>query len=200
MLPTLLFEDGVMLLSRHRREEDGPSALFASNLLLSAASILINLEVDDSAVIEKAPCDCEYTRVGFHLQVRDIFSYGKVTAQGMTVEAASLLQILEEQLPAHFGGAPGDYQLAEVEGSTQTQIVLRVSPRLSVQSPSDIHEFFLNHVAKLHGGHLSVRVWSFSGGFQVVREEPELTYTGKVHPLRLSGAGATSLKEKVTRQ
>ncbi|MBI5083358.1 MAG: hypothetical protein HZB13_02020 [Acidobacteria bacterium] len=119
-----LAQDAMMLVTRPR-SEPGQNALFGTNLLPYAPRILINVEVDDSAVVEPATCDCEFSRVGFDLQVRDIFSYGKVTGQGITLEAIDILKLLEVDLPARFGGAPGDFQLAELEGESQTETLRR---------------------------------------------------------------------------
>ena len=38
-------------------------------------------------------------------------------------------------MPARLGGGPGDYQLVEREGAAQTQLTLRVSPRVGVSFP-----------------------------------------------------------------
>lgn len=186
-----LFQESLMVVSRPR-EEPGQNALFVSSLMPISPRILINVEVDDSAVIEPVNCDCEFSRLGFNLQLRDICSYGKITAQGITIEAADLLHLVESELPARFGGAPGDYQLAELEGRAQTEMVLRISPRTGVQSPAAVREFFLAEANRLHGGHLSVRMWKFTGGMRAVIEEPEIGLNGKVHPLRFRGTGRKS--------
>ena len=127
------------------------------------------------------------TRAGFTLQARDIFSYGKVTCQGITMYASDLIELLETTLPAQFGGSPGDYQLVELEGAGQTEMVLRVSPRPGVRHIDPVREFFIHKLGGLYGGSLSQRVWGFSGGFRVIVQEPETTFTGKVHALRLGG-------------
>ncbi|MEP7362539.1 MAG: hypothetical protein ABI972_04730 [Acidobacteriota bacterium] len=194
-----LVQDALMLLTRPR-EEPGQNALYATNLAPHSPRILINVEVDDSAVIEPATCDCEFSRVGFDLQVRDIFSYGKVTGQGITLEAMDLIRLLEVDLPARFGGSPGDYQLAEREGSAQTEVLLRISRRTGVESAAVVQEFFLDQMARLYGGHLSVRMWKFTGGLHAAIEEPEIGLNGKVHPLRFIGSGRRSAAAEVAAQ
>jgi len=179
-----LLEDGVILVQR-RMNEDTPDALFATNLLPWAPRILINMGVDDSAVIEEGTCDCDYHRLGLTMQAHNIFSYGKVTSQGMTIAARDLADLIETVLPERFGGSPGDYQLAEVESLAQCELWLRVSPRAGAVDTARLHQFFLDQVTGIIGGALSERLWTFSHGFRVVVEEPERTATGKVHPLRL---------------
>jgi len=178
-----LCEDSVMLIPFRKKNMEFDS-VFATNLLLWNPRILINVETDDTAVIERVTCDCGFQRAGFTMQARDIVSYGKITSQGMTVQATDLIQLLESDLPARFGGAPGDYQLAEIEGAAQTEMRLRVSPRTGVCTVEPVREFFLERIGKLYGGRLSQNVWQFTDGFHVVIEEPETTFTGKAHAIR----------------
>jgi hypothetical protein len=181
-----LFEDWMLLLPFRLADRESPS-LFITNQLPWASRILINVGIDDCAVIEKSQCDCAYQRIGYTMRARDIFSYGKVTSQGITIWAADLVELLEAVLPARFGGAPGDYQLAEVEGAAQSEMLLRVSPRTGVTDTAALRDFFLESLGGILGGSLSQRLWSFSGGLRVSLEEPESTSTGKVHALRLRG-------------
>jgi len=189
-----LAQDGLMLVTRPRMEQ-GHNVLYATSLVPYAPRILINVEVDDSAIVEPASCDCEFSRVGFDLQIRDIFSYGKVTGQGITLEAADILSLLEVALPARFGGTPGDFQLAEVEGDAQTEIILRVSPRARGASPEAVRAYFLEQLGGLYGGHLSARMWTYTGGLRVAIEEPEMGLNGKTHALRLRGSGRRAPEE-----
>jgi hypothetical protein len=52
-----------------------------------------------------------------------------------------------------------------------------------------VEQFFLQRLEKLYGGHLSARMWKFTGGLRAAIEEPEIGLNGKVHPLRLIGSG-----------
>ena len=88
-------------------------------------------------------------------------------------------------LPARFGGAPGDYQLVEVDGEAQSEMLLRISPRARVSDVAAVRDVVLARVADVHGGSLSQRLWRFTGGMRVAVEEPEPTATGKIHAVRL---------------
>jgi phenylacetate-coenzyme A ligase PaaK-like adenylate-forming protein len=177
-----------MLIAMSYRLPDRPQpSLFISNQLLCGPRILINVGIDDGATIEPARCDCEYQRLGFERQAHDIFSYGKVTSQGMTIDAADLVDLIERILPAKFGGAPGDYQLAEIERNAQSEIVLRISPRAKAANPELVGQFAIAQLSKVRGGSLSERLWRFTDAMRVVVEEPETTSTGKVHAVRLRG-------------
>ena len=188
-----LFLDTLAVVSRMRRaplsEEMVPSLLF-TNLLTFAPRFLINVEMDDSGVLEPATCHCEYSAAGFTTQIRDIFSYGKLTGQGITLFGSDVLKILETALPKRFGGSPGDYQLVEREGERQTELVLRVSPRTPAASTAEIRDFFLGELRRCYGGTLAARQWNHSGGFAVTREEPCAIRGGKILPLHVLGLEA----------
>ncbi len=98
-----------------------------------------------------------------------------------------VLKILEEALPARFGGNPTDYQLLEREGNSQTQMELRVSPRLGVSSPDDVKDHFMKEIRRIYGGSLTARDWRNTGAVEVILAEPLVTNSGKVLPLHLLG-------------
>jgi hypothetical protein len=161
--------------------------LFATTAAPFSPNFLINLELDDTVTLLPARCQCRFMEAGLTTEVRDIFSYSKITGQGMMLQSADLLALLEERLPARWGGIAGDYQLSEEEAGAQTQMVLRVSPRTGVRNISGVHEDFMVELRNIYGGHLSSRVWTFTGGFTVRLEEPVSTPTGKVYSIRLIG-------------
>ncbi|MGA2436296.1 MAG: hypothetical protein ABSG25_13550, partial [Bryobacteraceae bacterium] len=188
-----IFRDALAVTSRLRQAPLSGlevNSLMFTNLLPFAPRFLINAEMDDSGVIEPATCQCEYSTAGMTTQVRDIFSYGKLTGQGITLFGSDVVTILETALPRRFGGAPGDYQLVEREGAMQTELVLRVSPRTGVTSTADVREFFLAALRTRYGGSLAARLWNHSAGLTVVLEEPCATRTGKVLPLHVLGLEA----------
>jgi hypothetical protein len=188
-----VFRDELAVVSRLRQAPLSGlevNSLLFTNLLPFASRSLINAEMDDSGVIEPSTCHCEYSAVGMTTQVRDIFSYGKLTGQGITLFGSDVVRILEAALPRRFGGAPGDYQLVEREGERQTELILRVSPRTRAASAPDVREFFLAELRKCYGGTLAARLWKHSAGLTAVLEEPCATRTGKVLPLRVLGPEA----------
>jgi hypothetical protein len=188
-----LNSDSLAVITHRRRaplSEVEVSALLFTTLLPFAPHVLINAEMDDSGIIEPARCDCLFSRVGLTTQVRDISSFGKLTGQGMTLVGTDMVRLLEEVLPAQLGGVPGDYQLVEREGGAQTQLTLRVSPRVGVSSPERAKECFLREIRRFYGGTLAARVWKHADGLDVVIAEPSRTMTGKVLPLHLLASGA----------
>ena len=183
------YEDNVVAFVHRRRanlSDAEVNALQFTSLLKHCPHVLVNAEMDDAGVIGPAQCDgnCEFSRLGFTKQVSEIFSFGKLTGQGMTLVGTDLLKILEEILPARLGGAPGDYQLVETEGAAQTQLSLRVNPRIQA-APEKIRECFLRELKTFYGGALASRMWSHAQGVEVVSGQPYATRTGKIHALHL---------------
>jgi len=185
-----LFEDSLAAITRRRlaplSDQEVNSLLFTT-LAPFAPRVLINVELDDSGSIERAGCDCAFSKVGLTRQIREISSFGKLTGQGVTLAGTDLVRILEESLPSRLGGAPGDYQLVEKEGPAQTALVLRASPRTGLSNTAAVRECFLEELARHHGGSLAARLFRHSGSVEVVIAEPLATVTGKVLPLHLLG-------------
>jgi hypothetical protein len=187
-----LLHDGLAVITQRRwapLADQEVNALLFTNLLPFAGHILINAEMGDSGIVEPARCDCLYSRMGFTQQVRDIASYGKLTGQGMTLVGTDVVRVLEEILPARFGGVPGDYQLVEREGAAQTQVTLRVNPRVGVFSPEKVKQCFLEEIRRFYGGTLAARTWRHAEGIDVAIAEPLATAGGKLLSLHLLGSG-----------
>jgi hypothetical protein len=119
------------------------------------------------------------------LRIDDIYSYGKLTGQGVTLMGGDVVRILESALPERFGGGPGDYQLVEYDGAGQSQLELRISPRTGAAAPDEVRDFLLQEIRGCYGGALASRVWTHSGGLEAIIAEPFTTRSGKVLPLHL---------------
>lgn len=162
-------------------------SLLITTLLPSAAYVLVNLEVDDCGKLEEARCGCRFQAMGFTQQISNVYSFGKLTGQGITLLGGDLLQILETHLPARFGGTPIDYQLVELDDSSRAVIELRVHPRLGVTSEADVRAFFLGEIRRLWGGSLTYRQWSETDAVRIAFAEPYMSGGRKVNPLHLLG-------------
>jgi len=186
-----VLRDGIAVISRRRRApltDVEVNSLMFTTLLPFAARFLINAEMDDAGVLEPVDCDCEFGRAGMNWQIRDIYSYGKLTGQGVTLIGSDVVRLLESALPERFGGGPGDYQLIECDGSRQAQLELRISPRARARSPQEVRDFLLREIRGCYGGSLAARLWTHSGGLEAVVAEPLATPNGKVLPLHLLGS------------
>ncbi len=190
-----LFADAVAAIE-HRRPAPFVDGEVNSLLLTSvhplASRIYINAEMEDAGTLVPAACDCVFSRLGFRTVIQDLYSFGKLSSQGMTLAGDVLLTILEERLPERFGGGPGDYQLVEVEGAAQLELRLRVSPRVRNVELNELRGFFLEQVRHLYGGTLTVRTWEATSSIQAEAVEPHQTRSGKVHALHLSAFGGKS--------
>src|SRR5213080_3317853 len=100
-----------------------------------ASRIFINAEMEDQARMVPARCGCEFSRLGFSTILENIQSFGKLTGHGLTLAGTDMLTLLEQHLPDRFGGAPGDYQLVEYETERQSEVRLRISPRVAGIDP-----------------------------------------------------------------
>ena len=76
---------------------------------------MINVESDDYGVLVKRDCGCPFGSLGFDQHLHGIRSYDKLTSEGMTFLGGELITLVEEILPARFGGHPTDYQFVEEE-------------------------------------------------------------------------------------
>jgi len=187
-----VMDDGFSVFSRRRTaplSDTEVDSLVFTSMYAPGPYFLINVEMDDAGTLEPTRCDCGLTKLGYTTQLRNVFSYGKLTGQGTTLVGTDILRILEEALPARFGGSPSDYQLVEMDGDAQSELELRVHPRVGAVAVDDVHEYFLSQIKPLWGGALTRREWKQTGGVRVVIAEPYATKTGKVLALHLMGLG-----------
>lgn len=100
---------------------------------------------------------------------------------------ADVVRVLEEVLPARFGGRPIDYQLLEDETDDgQTRLRLLVHPSVGPLDEQAVADAFLS---ELGGGgrveRLSELLWREAGVPRVERSEPRATASGKIHHLQV---------------
>jgi hypothetical protein len=179
------------LVSRRQKSwaDEDVDSLHITNLLSFAPRMLINVEIGDTGVIEPATCDCEFSRIGYRLRVRDMAAITKLRFQGCALNAPELIRLLEEGLAQQFGGRPGDYQMLEIEGKAQTEIVLRIHPRTGVTSPEKVLKYFLDRCCETYGGAQPVFHWTQSNAIWAELKPPILAASGKFRAIRLLGAG-----------
>ena len=182
--------DKVAVLARDVRPSgtDVPvSGLFLTSIHPSTPKILINVEIGDYATLSTHRCRCVWQQIGFTLRLQNIRSYEKLTAEGMHFVGADLLALVEEALPAAFGGSATDYQLVESDENGVPVVTLVVSPRVSA---CDEVQLKAAVVARLGRGSASARMmanrWREAGTLRVARREPHATAAGKVLALHVT--------------
>jgi hypothetical protein len=183
-----LFSDAFALITKPRGVADTDTtvdAFYLTTLLPTAPKLMINVEIDDFGVVERRRCGCPLDALGLDVHLRQIHSLGKLTGEGMTLVGAEAVRILEDVLPARFGGTPLDYQLAEEEAANGlTRVVLIVSPRVGPLDDAAIREAFLAAMGETGpGARLARATWAQASSLQVRRELPRPTAQGKLLPL-----------------
>ena len=121
-------------------------------------------------------------------------SFEKLTGEGVTFARSNLMEIMEEELPARFGGTGLDYQLAEEEASDgRTRMTLRVSPSVGPLDEDALRAAFLNALGR---GSLaekySADLWRSADTLDIRRERPLATRAGKVLPFHLQARTESS--------
>ena len=155
-----------------------------TSLLPTSPKVLLNVETDDYGVLEERACGCGLEALGFHEHIRDVFSFSKLTGEGVTLVGSDAVRILEEVLPATFGGTSLDYQLQEEEdASGLTRLTLVVSPRVSLDDEGAVVATFLDALGSRGIGGSVRSAWKDAGTMRVVRAEPRTTAAGKLLPL-----------------
>jgi hypothetical protein len=180
-----------LALIQHKREvpQAGVSvnAFLFTTLLPQLPKVLLNVENGDYGVVEKRNCGCELEKPGFTEHIFHIRGFDKLTGEGMTFVGTDLIRIIEEVLPARFGGYSTDFQLQEEEDERgQTRVNVLVTPELGPVDEDALVRTVLAELKKGHAGNrLMAQVWSDAGTLRVRREKPLLTTRGKLLPLHI---------------
>lgn len=168
-------------------------ALHVTGLLRTSPRVLLNVEIDDYGLMEERRCGCPLDKLGLHAHLRNVRSFKKLTAEGVTLVGSEMEHVLECELPARFGGTALDYQLAEEEDELGfTRISIIVSPSVPIEDEQAVIDAVLRGLEKASiSADLAVRLWNEAGSIRVRRAEPIVGSRGKVLPLR-SGIKSTT--------
>ena len=188
-----LLRDSLALI-QHRREvpHSGVSvdAFLFTTLCATAPKILLNVETGDYGTLERRSCGCYFDRMGFGDHISSIRSFEKLTSHGMTFLGSNVVSLVEEILPARFGGTSIDYQMVEEEDDGgRTHLYILVSPDVGAVDEGEIVDTVL---ARLSEGEDSQRmmtqIWLQSKTIRVKRTRPVATSRGKLLPLHIQRA------------
>ena len=179
-----LLMDKLVALRRPKATPTGSvDALIYTTLLPSSPKLLINVESGDFADVEIRECGCALGRLGFNQHLSRIRSYEKLTGEGVTFLGTELLRLIDDVLPAAFGGSPTDYQLVETEDSGVTRVLVIASPTLGDLDETSVINCVLETLQACPGGHAMTSQWIQSGTLKLVRTLPYQTASAKVLPL-----------------
>lgn len=158
-----------------------------TSLLDTSPKLMLNYQIDDYGLVEERTCNCALGAIGYTTHLREIRSYSKSVGEGVTLIGNELQQILEQVLPARFGGSSLDYQWMEQEDvQGMTRLYLIISPRVEIADESEIVPVVLNALRASSPTADSARtVWEQVDTIRVKRTEPILTARGKLLPLHI---------------
>jgi len=161
-------------------------ALFLTSLVSLTPKVMLNFETDDYAVVEERACGCALGQLGFYTHLRQIRSYAKLTSEGMSFVGGELIALIEEVLPARFGGQATDYQLVEEEENGLPRISVVISPRVgSVDDELLVHTVLTYLSGQHQARQMAADRWREAHTLRVMRREPYATGTAKTLPLHV---------------
>jgi hypothetical protein len=178
--------DAYAIVPLKRTLDDGHAvnSLLLTSLRPAAPKLLLNAEIGDCAEMETRPCGCLFDELGWTDHLHTIRSFEKLTGEGVTFAGGDLGRVLEEGLPARFGGGPTDYQLVERQDAHGLpRYVLHVSPSVAERNGERIVSEFLEQLRGLRGYYRPMTdLWRQGTGIEVKRQAPLATPRGKVLP------------------
>jgi hypothetical protein len=158
-----------------------PTTLLLTSLRPRSVNVFINLSIGDQADLFPARCGCKLQHLGLNRQVAAVRSFEKLNAGGMTLLDSDVIRVLEEVLPARFGGGPLDYQLVEaVDGDGRGALRLVVDPAVGPLDPGALVDAFFAALAGDGAERVRELLWRQGEMLHVERARPRLTAAGKV--------------------
>lgn len=169
-------------------EDAGPGirlpgdALLISTLRAAAPFLLLNVSLGDRAVVDRRSCGCPLEKASWGTHIREVRSFEKLTAGGMTFLDVDLVRILEEVLPGRFGGGPMDYQLVEEElDHGRPGLRLLVHPRVGPLDARAVIDAFLDGIGRGSGAErVMALAWRDARIVAIERRPPIRTAVGKI--------------------
>ncbi len=202
-----LLTDRTAVLQRDLVEgADGPTrgGLVFTTLMPSFPKFMLNVESGDYGVLHRRKCGCPFDQLGFDLHLSDLRSYGKLTSEGLNYLRGDLVPLVEQVLPARFGGHATDYQLVEVERSGMPYVEVLASPLIGPIDEPALLQAVYEWLRQQRGEELMADFWQDAHTVHVVRRQPYATSSAKILPLhRLraeSAPGSSSTMKPETAQ
>ncbi|HZQ08523.1 MAG TPA: hypothetical protein VFD70_18220 [Anaerolineae bacterium] len=172
----------------HRVESIGMTvpAFNLTTLMDTAPKVMLNFQSDDYGIVEERRCGCPLEAYGFTTHLREIRSYSKMLGEAVTLIGNEMLRILEDVLPARFGGTPLDYQLLEAEDEQGlTRLYLVIHPRIEIADEQQVIDAMLDGMrASSPTADAARAMWQHAQTIRIKRAEPQITARGKFSPLR----------------
>ena len=170
-----LVSDKIATIERERRVGQGERlvrALFHTTLLPASPKVMLNVESGDYGVRVDRDCGCGALPSAFRSHLHTIRSYEKLTSEGMNFLGGDLLTLVEQVLPARFGGHPTDYQLEETEQDGLPRVSLIVSRAVGEIDEDSVVRAVLEFLRNRGLGEaMMADVWAQGQTLRVVRRD-----------------------------
>jgi hypothetical protein len=169
----------------HAVERVPADGVLLTTLTPTVPLVLFNASMGDRAQVTEARCGCPLESLGWRRHLRHVRSFEKLTGSGMAISDVDAICVLEETLPARFGGTPTHYQLWEDETSDgRPRLRLLVDPGLGDVRATDVVEAFYDAVAaRSDAMRVMAKAWQAAGVVVVERRPPVVTAGGKIPPI-----------------
>jgi hypothetical protein len=182
-----LTTDKVAVLQRPKQVAPGQivGELVFTTLLPSGPKVMLNVESGDHAILEERDCGCPATQLGLTTHAHTIRSAQKLSTEGMHLMRSDLCTLIDEVLPARFGGYPTDYQFVEeeeVDGLTRVNVL--ISPSVGRIDDHEVVDAVLGHLSHGRPEQMMTNLWRSAQTVRVVRREPYMTADNKTLPIR----------------
>ena len=183
-----LLTDKLAILQRDVQTRTRPveNVLVLTTVWPHSPKLLLNVENDDTAIVEQGPCGCPLGDLGLTTRLHTIRSWEKLTTEGMTFTPAITVRLVEEVLPQRFGGGPTDYQLVEDRSGPISKVVIVVSPRVGPLQAETVREVALQALGEDGvGPTVMAASWRDAGLPRIERREPYTTGRPKLLPVHV---------------
>jgi hypothetical protein len=188
-----LLSDKLAFIQRDRTvAADGRTvgALSITTLLPASPKILLNAEIDDYGVLDEHRCGCGFEDLGLRWHLHTIRSFEKLTSEGMSFLGADLLRLVENVLPARFGGDATRYQIVEEDRAGLPAVEIRVHPSVGAVDEDELVATALGALAAISPTHrMMAESWQRAETLRVVRAPPLVTAGAKILPLHVRRGG-----------
>jgi hypothetical protein len=181
-----LFTDKMAAIQR--KNAAGVPLLVLTTVLPSCPKIMLNAESGDFATLSRRECGCPLGELGWSTHMTGLGAYDKLTSEGVTFMGSELYRLLEEELPARFGGATTDYQLVEEEDEQGLpRVSLLVRPSVGAIDEAQVVTAVMDALKHYPtgGGGMMTDQWRQGSILRVVRRDPYTTTSAKVLPLHM---------------
>ena len=180
-----VFRDAYSIIPQGNPAGENSVPLLLTGLRKASPKVLLNAGIGDSAVLSSGGGDCSVKDLDYSLRLHNVRSLQKVTAFGATFALSDLYEILEESLPARFGGTLQNYQIVEEEDEKGlSNIRLLVSPEIGDAAEEEVRNFLLRELGKRRSYYrFMVKVLDDASAFRVEKRAPIVTARGKLLPV-----------------